>query len=117
MGATMHVSLHEAAALLGKTRRQVVYMIEQGQLPAAKVGGRWVIERSLLSADTAVQQRASQQEARLRAAVEEALTPGGKSRRHTFADLKAVQPAAPIYREPQAAPPRCCARRARIARC
>jgi len=58
-----------------------------------------VIERSLLSADTAVQQRASQQEARLRAAVEEALTPGGKSRRYTFADLKAVQLATPIYRE------------------
>ncbi|MDS4014709.1 MAG: hypothetical protein RKP46_10185 [Candidatus Accumulibacter sp.] len=105
MGATMHVSLHEAAALLGKTRRPVLYVIEQGQLPAAKVGGRWVSERSLLSADTAVQQRASQQEARLRAAVEEALTPGGKSRRHTFADLKAVQLATPIYREPQAAPP------------
>ncbi|MCC2868226.1 MAG: helix-turn-helix domain-containing protein, partial [Candidatus Accumulibacter phosphatis] len=50
----MHLTLEQAAALLGKTRRQVVYMIEQGRLPAQKVGGRWVIERAALTTDEPV---------------------------------------------------------------
>lgn len=95
----MHLTLEQAAALLGKTRRQVVYMIEQGRLPAQKVGGRWVIERAALTTDEDVQQRATQREARFQAAVEDALAPAGKHRRYAFADLKGVQLATPIYRE------------------
>ncbi len=74
-------------------------MIEQGRLPAQKAGGRWVIERAGLTADAAVQQRATQREAHFQAAVEEALAPAGKNRRYAFADLKGVQLATPIYRE------------------
>ena len=95
----MHLSLEQAAVLLGKTRRQVVYMIEQGRLPAKKAGGRWVIERSDLTADDGVQQRATQREARFQAAVEDALAPSGRNRRYVFGDLKAVQLATPIYRD------------------
>jgi len=95
----MQLSLQQAADLLGKTRRQVVYMIEQGRLPAQKVGGRWVIERAGLTADEAVLQRASQREAHLKAAIEDALAPTGKTRRYALGDLKAVQLATPIYRE------------------
>lgn len=95
----MQLSLQQAADLLGKTRRQVVYMIEQGRLPAQKVGGRWVIERAGLTTDEAVQQRASQREAHLKAAIEDALAPTGKTRRYALGDLKAVQLATPIYRE------------------
>ncbi len=40
-------------------------MIEHKRLPAQKVGGRWVIERDALHIDAAIQQRASQQQARL----------------------------------------------------
>ena len=74
-------------------------MIEQGRLPAKKVGGRWTVERADLTADDATRQRSSQREARFKAAVDEALTPAGKARRYTLGDLKAVQLAAPIYRE------------------
>lgn len=95
----MQLSIEQAAELLGKTRRQVVYMIEQGRLPAKKVGGRWTVERADLTADDATRQRSSQREARFKAAVDEALTPAGKARRYTLGDLKAVQLAAPIYRE------------------
>ncbi|MFO1432958.1 MAG: helix-turn-helix domain-containing protein [Candidatus Competibacteraceae bacterium] len=95
----MQLSLQQAADLLGKTRRQVVYMIEQGRLPAQKVGGRWVVERTGLLADATVQQRASQREAHLKAAVEEALTPANKTHRYTLRDLKAVQLATPIYQQ------------------
>ena len=34
----MQLSLQQTTHILGKTRRQVLYMIEQGRLPAKKVG-------------------------------------------------------------------------------
>ena len=74
----MQLTLEQAADLLGKTRRQVVYMIEQGRLPAKKVGGRWTIERADLAVDDATRQRSNQRDVRFRAAVEEALTPAAK---------------------------------------
>lgn len=33
---------------IGATRRQAFYLLEQGRLPAKKVGGRWVAERKNL---------------------------------------------------------------------
>ena len=94
----MQLSLQEAMQILGKTRRQVLYMIEQGRLPARKVGSRWVIERADVQVDEAVQQRTTQKQARFKAVIEDALTPG-QERRYTLRDLKAVQVATPIYRE------------------
>ena len=44
----MIVSLTDAATLLGKTPRQVRYLIKQGRLPAKKVGGAWRIDTSEL---------------------------------------------------------------------
>ncbi|MGQ4272606.1 DNA-binding protein [Terrihabitans sp. B22-R8] len=38
------------ARLIGRTDRQVFHMLNNGQLPARKVGGRWVAERSKLIA-------------------------------------------------------------------
>ena len=38
------VGIQEAAILLGKTERQIRYMIEKQQLLASKVGGRWVVK-------------------------------------------------------------------------
>ncbi len=40
----------EIAKLIGRTPRQTFHMLQSGQLPAKKVGGRWVIERSKLVA-------------------------------------------------------------------
>jgi excisionase family DNA binding protein len=96
---TMQLSLQQTAHLLGKTRRQVLYMIDQGTLPAKKVGGRWVVERAALQVDEETQQRASQKQARFKAVIEEALTPPGKERRYTLRDLKAMQLAILIYRQ------------------
>lgn len=36
------------AELLGVTTRRCFYMLESGQLPARKIGGRWVAERERL---------------------------------------------------------------------
>jgi excisionase family DNA binding protein len=94
----MELSLQEAVDILGKTRRQVLYMIEQGRLPATKIGSRWIIDRAHLQVDEEKHQRASQQQARLKAVIEEVLT-AGPERRYTLRNLKAVQLAAPIYRQ------------------
>ena len=94
----MDLSLQQAADILGKTRRQVVYMITQGRLAAHKVGGRWMVQRSALQVDPDVQERTSNKNERLRAAVEEALVPT-KERYYTVRDLKAVQVATSIYRK------------------
>lgn len=40
----MRLTLAEAAQRLGKTDRQVRYMVEQGTLKAAKKGGRWLVQ-------------------------------------------------------------------------
>lgn len=38
----------EIAKLIGRTPRQTNHMLAKGELPAKKVGGRWVAERSKL---------------------------------------------------------------------
>ncbi|NTF80876.1 DNA-binding protein [Rhizobium rhizogenes] len=40
----------EIAKLIGRTERQTFHLLSSGQLPAKKVGGRWVAERSKLIA-------------------------------------------------------------------
>lgn len=40
----------EIAKIIGRTPRQTFHMINKGELPAKKVGGRWVAERSKLIA-------------------------------------------------------------------
>ena len=40
----------EIAKLIGRTERQTFHLLNGGQLPAKKVGGRWVAERSKLIA-------------------------------------------------------------------
>ena len=95
----MQLSLQQAAQILGKTRRQVIYLIQQGKLPAQKIGGRWVIERNDLQIDDATQQRASLRQNQLKAAVNEALVPASQERRYSLRSLKAVQLATPIYRQ------------------
>lgn len=38
----------EIAKLIRRTERQTFHMLNKGELPARKVGGRWVAERSRL---------------------------------------------------------------------
>jgi excisionase family DNA binding protein len=45
------LSLAEAATVLGKSERQVRYMINNGRLKAVKIGGSWVVESSDLPLD------------------------------------------------------------------
>lgn len=36
------------SAEIGCDRRRAFYLLEQGEIPAKKVGGKWVVERSQL---------------------------------------------------------------------
>jgi hypothetical protein len=38
------------AAHIGKTQNQTAYMLEKGQLPAFKLGGKWYMRRSTFDA-------------------------------------------------------------------
>ena len=40
----------EIAKLIGRTTRATFHMLDSGELPAKKVGGRWVAERGKLIA-------------------------------------------------------------------
>ncbi|MDV4183290.1 DNA-binding protein [Rhizobium brockwellii] len=40
----------EIAKLIGRSKRATFYMLDSGELPAKKVGGRWVAERGKLVA-------------------------------------------------------------------
>lgn len=40
----------EIAKIIGRSPRQTFHMLNKGELPAKKVGGRWVTERSKLIA-------------------------------------------------------------------
>jgi hypothetical protein len=40
----------EIAKLIGRSTRATFHMLDNGELPAKKVGGRWVAERSKLIA-------------------------------------------------------------------
>ncbi|AUB82206.1 helix-turn-helix domain-containing protein [Candidatus Thiodictyon syntrophicum] len=45
----MQLTLEQAAERLGKSVRQVRYLIQSGVLPAAKTGGRWLIAAAAFS--------------------------------------------------------------------
>jgi hypothetical protein len=47
----MMVTLAEAAALMHKSERQLRYMLKLGTLHTAKVGARWMVDRSQLPQD------------------------------------------------------------------
>jgi len=93
----MKLTLGQAATALGKTRRQLVYLIEQGRLPAEKVGGRWYLDSVVLERDPATARRLDIKNAMLKDAVEDALLPSGKQRHYSLKDIKAFQIAHPLY--------------------
>lgn len=38
----------DIAKVIGRSRRATFYLLDSGEIPARKVGGRWVIERTKL---------------------------------------------------------------------
>ncbi|MBI2376739.1 MAG: helix-turn-helix domain-containing protein [Deltaproteobacteria bacterium] len=94
----MKISLREAAQLLGKSERQVRYMVKEGRLQAHKDGSRWLIERSDLPLPPSAVQRGVEERARLTGVLEAALGPAESPRkRYSVTDLKVFEAGRTLY--------------------
>jgi len=69
----MYLSLQQAADRLGKSARQVRYLIQTGRLKADKVGGRWMVSAQELPLSDGQRAAIDRRERQLHAAVEEGL--------------------------------------------
>jgi len=95
----MQLTIEQAATKLGKSARQIRYMISQGQLAASKQGNMWFIDDASAPREEARQAVESRRVEQLRGAVEDALAlDRSPRRRYSLCDLKAFQLALPIYR-------------------
>ena len=98
----MKLTLEQTATRLGKSQRQVLYLIRKGGLPAEKIAGRWFIESDDLPLSEKQQQVGERKQRQLRAAVSEALdmeSEGKRPKRYSVRDLKAFQITLPLYRK------------------
>ena len=101
----MQITIEQAAEMLGKTRRQIGYLIKHGKLKAIKVGGRWRIELDDLPLSAGQQEARERKRDQLVQAIEDTLDvgPRRKRRRYSIKDLRAFQIAAPLYHKAIAA--------------
>lgn len=101
----MKLTLQQAADELGKSLRQIRYLIKLGKLPATKIGGRWYVDSDGLPRTPGQVAAHERKQARLLAVVEDTLglPPPEQRRRYSLKDLRAFQIAALLYREAAAA--------------
>ncbi|MDJ0840189.1 MAG: helix-turn-helix domain-containing protein [Acidobacteriota bacterium] len=86
----MNLSLAEAARLMGKTTRQVRYLIAKEKIPAQKVGGRWFIDRESLPISKGAERARERKVAKAVHISRDVLRVPGPPRKHyTVLDLKA----------------------------
>jgi len=97
----MELSLTEAARLLGKSERQMRYLIQEARIPGRKVHGHWVIRREDLPLSEGQVQAARQKTERAARLAEEILRPEeeGSPKSHSIRQLRAYQVGAPLYRD------------------
>ncbi len=99
-GRQMELTLQQAATQLGKSVRQVRYMIKEGKLRARKEGAVWRIDSAGLPVLSSAQAEASYKKERvLRAAVEEALTQGDspQKQRYSLRNVHAIAVGLPLH--------------------
>lgn len=97
----MDLSLAEAARLLGKSDRQVRYLVKQEQLPARKVAGQWRIRREDLPLSPGQERAEAVKRERAARIALEVLQPDGEEvskRRFSVRELRTVRHGAPLYR-------------------
>jgi excisionase family DNA binding protein len=95
----MQLTLTQAAQLLGKTRRQVEYLILQGRLPARKVGERWQIEDTDLPLSPGQRQAGRRRADGLRDAAAAVLEAGAPRPRYSMRDLHAFAAARTLWHD------------------
>ena len=86
----MKLTLKQAADALGKSVRQVRYLVKNGQLRATKVSNQWHIDSDDLPLTPGQQAARERKQANLQDAVEDALDlPAGRRRRYSVKDKAA----------------------------
>lgn len=97
----MDLSLSEAARLLGKTDRQMRYLVCSGEIPARKDKGRWRIHRDDLPLGEGQERAQRQKDERAARLAEEILRPAAKGSKKGFSvrEIRAYREGAPIYRQ------------------
>lgn len=100
----MKLSVTEAAQLLGKSDRQIRYLIDQG-LPARKEKGHWVIRRQDLPLSKGQEKAARQKTERAAQLAEKILRPEPREAKKGYSvrEMRAYQEGAPLYRDVVAA--------------
>lgn len=99
----MELSLSEAARLLGKSDRQVRYLIRSGRIPARKHDGHWIIQREDLPLSDG-QVRAERQKAeRATRLAAEILRPdagaAGAKKSYSVRETRAFEEGGPLYHD------------------
>ncbi len=101
-----HLAISEAAVLLGKSERQVRYLIKRGQLEASKVGGQWRIPSNALPLTDDQRETMLGSAQRIVDAAESAVAPARKAasgsdkrRRFSVQNLRVFRVAMELYRE------------------
>jgi hypothetical protein len=79
----MDLSLADAATVLGRSPRQLRYLLRTGRIKARKIGTRWVISSADLPLTDAQRQGLAERAAAVRQAVDQALSPVDKAIRGT----------------------------------
>lgn len=99
----MKLALSEAATLLGKSPRQVRYLIKTGRLEAEKDGGQWQIDSSALTLSDDQRQALEARSQAAREAFEKGLEPAtkaaGEKAGYSVTDMTAFQAGQSIYTE------------------
>ena len=97
----MDLSLSEAARLLGKSERQVRYLVRGGTIPARKEKGRWVIRREDLPLSEGQERAERQKTERAARLAEEILRPEGREGKKggSVFDLHAFRDGTSLYHE------------------
>ena len=103
----MDLSLKQAAALCGKSERQIRYLIQQGRITAQKKNGRWVIPKENLPSSPGQAKATEARQERLQQVVEDALGlkegAGPRKRRYSVTDLRAFSGGLALHRDLSAA--------------
>ena len=96
---TMQLTLNETAARLGKSVRQIRYMITQNRLPAQRDGKRWLVNEDDLPESAAQNRVGKKRRQRFERKSEHNLAPPpqGDSKSYSVLQLRAFNLTAPIY--------------------
>lgn len=99
----MELSLNEAARLLGKSDRQVRYLIRSGKLQARKADGRWIIRREDLPLSEGQVKAERQKAERASRLAAEILRPdaerAGARKSFSVQETRAFEEGGPLYRD------------------